>query len=237
MPVNLLKELVIRIAGKNTEDIVTLLYNKKNVNEFKLADKLKVNINQARNILYSLHANDIVSFIRKKDKRKGWYIYYWTLDTIKSLQLLHKIKMKQLRDLEQQRKSRQIKIFYTCPNKCMELSEENAIYYDFTCPECSSLLQPSGSSAEKEIDKLIKKVENEIQEIEEKLNVLLKKEEKKKEKKERKDAELRRRKRKRAMKKAKKKRAEKKSSAKKKIKKRKPAKKKVKKKLKKRKKR
>ena len=88
----LLNEVIKKIAGKNTEAIVPILIAKKNVNEFKIADKLKLTINQARNILYKLHAHDVVSFTRKKDKRKGWYIYFWTLDEVKALEALKKIK-------------------------------------------------------------------------------------------------------------------------------------------------
>ena len=51
-------------------EIVDLLYGKANVNEFLIAKKLNVTINQARNILYKLGDEGLVSFIRKKDKKK-----------------------------------------------------------------------------------------------------------------------------------------------------------------------
>ena len=81
-------DLVIEIAGPEVVALVELLYGKENVSEFKLADKLELTVNQARNMLYKLHSHNLVSFIRKKDKRKGWYIYYWTLDLRRMLVFL-----------------------------------------------------------------------------------------------------------------------------------------------------
>ena len=91
-----LKELMLKIAGKGSEKIVEVLFNKKNVNEFKIAEKLKMTINQVRNILYKMSLAGIVSAIKKKDKKRGWYIFFWTLDNLKALELLKKIKQKDI---------------------------------------------------------------------------------------------------------------------------------------------
>ena len=47
-----LKEVVGLVVGKQAEEIVELLDSKKYVNEFILAKKLDITINQTRNILY-----------------------------------------------------------------------------------------------------------------------------------------------------------------------------------------
>src|SRR3989344_2789042 len=83
---NLIREVIESIAGMPAVGIVDLLYGKKNINEFLIAKKLKLNINQTRKILYKLSDEGLVSFIRKKDKKNGgWDTYYWTLDVTKSL--------------------------------------------------------------------------------------------------------------------------------------------------------
>ena len=87
---DLLKSLVEELAGDYATPIVDILYNKKDVNEFRIAKKMEMTINQIRNILYKLSAEGLVSFIRKKDDKKGWYIYYWTLETEKCLVKLKK---------------------------------------------------------------------------------------------------------------------------------------------------
>ena len=90
MQEKLLSDLVEKLAGENSGLIVGILFNKKNVNEFLIAKRMELTINQVRNILYKLSNFGLVSFIRKKDNRKGWYIYYWTLNTEKSLAMIEK---------------------------------------------------------------------------------------------------------------------------------------------------
>lgn len=159
----LLKELVIKIAGKNTELIVDIIAVKKPVNEFKIADKMGLTINQTRNILYKLSAHSIVSFVRKKDAKKGWYIYSWLIDTHKALAKSIDNKKKEIRNYENLLNSRKTKGFYICPTGCFETSEENALLYDFKCPECGQLLQPE--SFKQEIEELEAKIANSKQEI------------------------------------------------------------------------
>lgn len=138
--IKILRELVNAIAGKNTEAIVDILKDKKNVNEFKIAEKLGLTINQARNILYKLYDEGIVSFIRKKDKQKGWYIYYWTLSTAKALKWFVATKRREIENQKHQLASRETKRFFSCPTCHIELNEETALHYDFICQECGQVL-------------------------------------------------------------------------------------------------
>ncbi|MGB9708140.1 MAG: hypothetical protein ACPLXC_02325 [Candidatus Pacearchaeota archaeon] len=153
----ILKELVRKIAGKTSEPIVDVLFNKKNVNEFKIAEKLKITINQARNILYRLSSYGILDSTRKKDKRKGWYTYFWTLNIAKALEVFNKLKVKEIDLLEQVLKSHQLKQFYICTQDNIEMSEETAMQHSYLCPECGLLLQPLAK--EKKIKEITSKIE------------------------------------------------------------------------------
>src|SRR3989339_1024304 len=115
-----LREVVVIAVGKQAEGIVDLLNSKKYVNEFILAKKLNLTINQTRNILYKLSDYGLVSFIRKKDKKKGWYIYFWTLNIYQSLNLLEQTLKKELEQLELQLKNRNEKRFYKCDTCSIE---------------------------------------------------------------------------------------------------------------------
>lgn len=176
----LLKELVGKIAGKNTEPIVDIIATKKPVNEFKIADKLELTINQTRNILYKLSAQGIVYSIRKKDARKGWYIYSWAIDTSKALAKFIEYKKRDIKNYEYLLNSRRTKSFYICPSECIETSEENAMIYEFKCPECGQLLQPESFSQEiKELQINLDQANKEIAIIQEELDGVLKIKEKK----------------------------------------------------------
>ena len=156
MQVKFLKSIVEDLINKQATPIIDLLMGKKHVNEFSIAKKLDLTINQTRNILYRLSDYGLVSFIRKKDKRKGWYIYFWTLNVHQSLTLLEKNLKKQLEKFEEQLKSRNEKRFYLCNTCSIEVSEESALLNDFSCPECEEIYELSdGSKIIVELEKII----------------------------------------------------------------------------------
>lgn len=128
------------IAGKPAEDLVDLLDTHKHINEFIIAKKLNLTINQTRNILYKISDYGLVSSIRKKDKRKGWYTYFWKIEILKSLEFIGSDLLKKMDNLEHQIRSRETKRFYVCDKCHIELNEENALFNNFTCTECGSIL-------------------------------------------------------------------------------------------------
>src|SRR3989344_5600892 len=146
MQVKLLHDLVEELAGINTGRIVEILFGKKDVNEFLIAKKMELTINQVRNILYKLSADGLVSFIRKKDKRKGWYIYYWTLKTEKCIVKLEQSLLGKIKELEGSLNNRETKRFYFCKSCNIEVSEEKALENGFTCEECADVYELSDNS-------------------------------------------------------------------------------------------
>lgn len=146
MQVKLLHDLVEELAGEGTGEIVEILFGKKNVNEFLIAKKMNLTINQVRNILYKLSADNLVSFERKKDKRKGWYIYYWTLNTEKCLIKLEVSLVNKIKELNNVLQSRETKRFYVCKPCGIEVSEEKALDHGFTCEECAEVYELADNS-------------------------------------------------------------------------------------------
>jgi len=146
MQVKLLHDLVEEMAGLDTGRIVDILFGKKDVNEFLIAKKMERTINQVRNILYKLSADGLVSFIRKKDKRKGWYIYYWTLKTEKCLVKLEQALIRKIENLNGILGSRETKRFYICKPCGIEVGEEKALEHGFSCEECAEVYELSDNS-------------------------------------------------------------------------------------------
>lgn len=167
---DLLKEAISLVAGKQAEDLVDLLDEQKHVNEFVIAKKLDLTINQVRNILYKISDFGLVSSIRKKDKKKGWYTYFWKIEVVKALEFLKETLTKKTDSAEHQIKSREIKRFYHCPRCHLELTEENALLNNFTCPECGSILElKDNSKMIKDLRKHKEKLEKDMTIIEEEL--------------------------------------------------------------------
>ncbi|MCA9485860.1 MAG: hypothetical protein KC506_03385, partial [Nanoarchaeota archaeon] len=143
----LLKKIVTDFAGSESEKLVDLLYKKKNVNEFLIAKKMNLTINQTRNMLYKLGDEGLVRFVRKKDKKKGgWYTYFWTLKVKKSLEKFKESIEEEVRKLEEQSQSRQNQRYYYSPLADLEYTEEEAILNDYTCPETGEVLEVKDNS-------------------------------------------------------------------------------------------
>ena len=140
-----------------------MLKNKKNVSEFKLAEKLGVTVNAVRNMLYRMHEHNLVSHTRKKDKQKGWYIYYWTFNTKQAKSLLLDLKRKKLNKLRNKLKTEKDEDFYFCDNGCIRINSERALDIDYRCPECGIIL------LQQEHNGYVEEIENEIQTLEEDL--------------------------------------------------------------------
>lgn len=162
----LVEEVVGTLAGEDVIPLVNALKNKKNVSEFKLASDIKQEINITRNMLYRLYDSNLVSFIRKKDKQKGWYIYYWTFKP-EMIKYLHgNLKQKRLEKLKERIKREKNSDFFTCSNQCIRLDFEQSTDFQFKCPECGELLnQEDNSEKIKQIEKEIKQIEKDIKKI------------------------------------------------------------------------
>src|SRR3989339_1331725 len=73
------EEILVNLLSEEGLPLIRELAGKFNISEFDLASKTKKDIKIIRKMLYLLYNHNLVGFTRKKDKQKGWYIYYWTL--------------------------------------------------------------------------------------------------------------------------------------------------------------
>ncbi len=168
----LLKEIMVLISGKQAEPIADLLDGKKYTNEFLIAKKLDLTINQTRNILYKISDHGLVSFIRKKDKRKGWYTYFWKIEISKCLEFLRTLLVKKMDQLSHHIKSRETKEFYTCEKCNIEFTEETALLHDFMCNECGEIVtRKDNTPVIKEYNRELEKLKRELALVDEELKL------------------------------------------------------------------
>ena len=136
-----LKEIVIQIADETAFKIVKSILNKEDVSEFLIAEELKLNVNEVRKKLYMLQAHNLVSSTRRKDKDKGWYIYYWTFKQKDTYNLFYEFKKKKRDELQKELEQENSQKFLICKNQCKRLTFEQALEYDFKCPDCGNVLK------------------------------------------------------------------------------------------------
>lgn len=159
----IIEGVVSEVAGEDVVPLVKALKNRKNISEFKLAENIKKEVNETRNMLYRLYDANLVSFTRKKDKKKGWYIYYWTFNSRRVKDLVNDLKKKRVEALKHRLKREESGNFYSCDSKCIRLDFEQATDFEFKCPECGSLM--NGEDNIKKITDMraeIKEIEKEL---------------------------------------------------------------------------
>ena len=160
------EEIVSEVAGNDVLPLVKALRNKTNVSEFKLADNIRKEINLTRNMLYRLYDNNLVSFIRKKDKKKGWYIYYWTFNQKRIKDLAKVTKKRKLERLMERLGREKTTQFYICKNKCLRLDFEQSHDFLFKCPECGLLLDLEDNAKKiKELQAEVAKLQKELKDL------------------------------------------------------------------------
>ncbi len=164
LPPEQVESLVGELSGQDVIPLVRVLRKSKNISEFKLAERMKLGINQVRNMLYRMNEHNLVTSTRKKDKKKGWYIYYWTFSEFEADQLLLLQKQKKLKDLEHRLSVESSEAHYVCKDDKLRLDSSAALEYDFRCPECNNLLEIENK------DKLLKNLKRDIELTKEELN-------------------------------------------------------------------
>ena len=159
----IIEATIVDVAGEDVLPLVKFLGNKKNISEFKIADSIKKEINQTRNMLYRLHEANLVSFIRKKDKKKGWYIYYWTFRPKMIRHLIVTLRKENLAKLKDRLAREKSSHFFICQNKCIRLDFDQAMNFEFKCPECGEIMnQEDNLENIRLIEEEIKNIENEL---------------------------------------------------------------------------
>ena len=149
-------EVITQEVGQDVIPLVDQLKKRQNVSEFKLAENIKIDIKETRNMLYRLYKSNLVTFSRKKDKQKGWYIYYWTFNSKNVKYLFIKHKQKKLKRLQERISREKNNLFYICESRCIRFNFDQGINFNFKCPECGELMSQEDNTI------IIKKIEKDL---------------------------------------------------------------------------
>ncbi|MBN2454611.1 hypothetical protein JXB11_03630 [Candidatus Woesearchaeota archaeon] len=152
------EEVINQVVGEDVLKVVGLLKGKKDVSEFKMAGQLKLDIQAVRNMLYRLHNHNLVTYKRKKDRKKGWYISYWTFNKNRVKELIGDLKKQKLEHFRQrlETESANVNNFFICPKACTRMDFHSAAQFNFKCPECGAVMQQQDNA--KTIDFLKEKI-------------------------------------------------------------------------------
>ena len=131
-------KVIEEVFGQEVVPVTKLLNKYEEISEIKLADYLKIEVNEARRSLYKLYQENIVSFKKKKDLEHGWYTYYWSFNYPRISTLLKKTMDRRLQNLNNRLSAEEETQYYSC---CLRMDITTAMTYNFKCPECGSVMQ------------------------------------------------------------------------------------------------
>ncbi|MBW2988231.1 hypothetical protein DRJ48_04745 [Candidatus Woesearchaeota archaeon] len=153
--IKIIREVVAKKIGNDVLELVEMLKRQGEMSEFALANELKEDINSVRNKLYRLQHQNLVTFRKRKDEVKGWYVYFWRINHERFRYIYREMLERELERVENQIECLQSGEFFMCQNRCLVVEFEDALNSNYLCPECGSVLVQCDNS--KEISKLIKK--------------------------------------------------------------------------------
>lgn len=153
----LIDEVISDVVGDVVIPVANVLKDHRNISEFEISAKIKMPVDMIRNHLYRLYNNNMVTFIRKKDKKKGWYIYYWDLNLERIKYLVTDLKRKKIESLKERLKREEDNHFFSCTNLCIRVDFEQATNFEYRCPECGELLNQENNK--EKIGTIKKKIE------------------------------------------------------------------------------
>ncbi len=160
-------EFIKKVAGEEGLQVFSYLIKiGKEIDEFTLADKVNLQINFVRSLLYKLYEQKLVSFSRERDKKKGWFIYSWVAHPKRLKEILLIEKDEEIAKLKEQALDVQ-QVFY-CESCDKSYSYESAIENMFFCPLCGNpLIALESNKIKEKINHKIVKILKEKQELEE----------------------------------------------------------------------
>ncbi len=137
---NRLFDITYELIGEDAARVVECLYKNPGYSEFDINEKIGLTVGQIRSILYELKSRNLIDYDRRKDKEKGWYLYYWRVLPQNFETVYRNEKKIKLGQFKERLENEETSIFYICPNFCKRLSFESALESNFSCPVCSSLM-------------------------------------------------------------------------------------------------
>ncbi len=135
------RQLALKFLGPELTNLIKILKEQEYTSEYIIAEKLNKDINQTRGLLYQLSQVNLVTTEKQKDKLKGWYIYYWKFLDDNLLYYLYKSLKKEKEKYEERINEEKENTFFICPNNCVRLTFDEALNYNFRCPECGEVLK------------------------------------------------------------------------------------------------
>lgn len=144
---SLQKNVLLEIGGKEGVVVARKLLNlNKEVTDEEIANEMEIKLNLVRKILYRLNENKLAIFRRVRDKKSGWFIYYWRENLDRCVELVTEKQKTVLEKLQMRYDFESTNQFFMCSRRDDGCNQERysfneAMELSFECPECDNKLE------------------------------------------------------------------------------------------------
>jgi transcription initiation factor TFIIE subunit alpha len=129
------------IGGDEYLKVARSLLNTEDATDEEIASSTGLRINIVRKVLYDLFGKALITGIRVKDEKKGWFVYRWRARKDEVDNFIENQKKKIVERLQQRLDYENSAEFYHCGNEdCQKLTFEKALDLSFKCPTCGKLV-------------------------------------------------------------------------------------------------
>ncbi len=132
------------IGGDEYLKVARSLLNTEDATDEEIASSTGLRINIVRKVLYDLFGKALITGIRVKDEKKGWFVYRWRARKDEVDNFIENQKKKIVERLQQRLDYENSADFYHCGNMdCQKLTFEKALDLSFRCSTCGNLVNLS----------------------------------------------------------------------------------------------
>ena len=138
------------IGGDEYLKVARSLLKAKDATDEDIASSTGLRINMVRRVLYDLFGKSLITGIRIKDEKKGWYVYRWRTRKEEVENFIESQKKKIAERLQQRLDYEESSDFYHCGNRdCSRMLEVEALEYDYRCRSCGRIMDQKNNSRAK----------------------------------------------------------------------------------------
>lgn len=139
------------IGGEEYVKVARALLNTEDVTDEEIASATGLKINIVRKVLYDMFGKALITGIRVKDEKKGWFVYRWRAKQDHVDNFIENQKKKILDRLYKRLEHEDSTEFYHCGNHdCPRVKFDVAVELFFKCPNCKGPLNMVDNSKVKE---------------------------------------------------------------------------------------
>lgn len=139
------------IGGEEYLKVARALLNTEDATDEEIASATGLRINIIRKVLYDMFGKALITGIRVKDEKKGWFVYRWRAKQDQVDNFIDNQKKKILDRLQKRLEYEESSEFYHCGNKdCPRIKFDSAVELFFKCSNCKGPLNMVDNARVKE---------------------------------------------------------------------------------------